>query len=157
MSKQNGWTLIELIVVLVIVSILVFVMHKAWPGKAALVRAEAQQLAQHLRSVRQYAVAHDESVRLNFDTAAKSYQFTDSSGTTPIQFPSLNNATVSLDGDTTLTLVNLPNSYLLFDKNGKAFIASDLALSADATITLAGSGVSEVVTVKAYTGAVDGP
>lgn len=156
-SKQAGFSLIQLVMLMLIIGILAPLGTGSWSGKSPVVRAEAHQLFQNLNYVRHYAITRETTVRVTFNTSTKSYQFADSTGNNAILFPASNSDSITLDAGTGMALSNIPNSYLLFDKDGKVYKTSGVLLPTDGTITLTGSGLSGTVTVKAHSGLVTLP
>lgn len=158
MRQPAGFSLIHLVMVIVVIGILAALIGEYWPGKGSVVYASTQRLANDLRYARHYAISHEYAVRVTFNASAGTYQFTRDSDASAISFAGQQSSTVSLDSSVmSMSLSNLPNQYVIFDNDGKAYTASGVALSSNATITLSGSGKTGRVTISAHSGAIVTP
>ena len=152
---QQGVTLIELAIVMIIASILGISAVLLWPNETRLhVTAQAQQLTNQIRYMQHYAATRHTALRVNFSSSQ--YSFTELDGTTAITDPSNNASTVTMPSGITLSTSNLPNSYIVFDSNGIPYINASLAtaLAVSATITLSGTGVTGTISISPQSGAV---
>lgn len=155
MIKQAGFTLMELIVVIIVVGIIAAAVTFAWPDNRIYVTAQAQQLANDLRYMQNLAVTRDSAVRVNF--TANSVSFTETNGTTAINHPGLNTNTVSLSHSTTLSSTNIPNNYIIFNDEGVPYTDISTALASNATVILSGDGRTATITISPQTGLISGP
>ena len=152
-TTENGFTVAELVVILVLVAILAFAVIPRYQDKGAInVSALAEQLASDIRYTQSLAMTSGQRNRINL--AAASYQITTSSGG-PVVHPATGSTAVISLSNVSLTLSGLSNSYIAFD--GKGIPYTDVAgtvLSANATITLNSSGSTRQVVVSPQTGRV---
>jgi prepilin-type N-terminal cleavage/methylation domain-containing protein len=148
--KTRGFTLLELIIVIIIVSILGLVMVTALPSSANKLPAQAQALINNLRYIQFAAISKDTSYRVNL--SATGYDFTSANGLTNISHPASGSNTISLDGDVSLSWNNavLPNNYIVFNYLGvpysDAAMTTPLTSNAILTLTVGGSSMNVVVT-----------
>ena len=152
---KNGFTLVELVAVIVLVAILAFTAIPRFQDKNAIdVSAKAQQLANDIRYTQSLAMATGQRNRINL--AAASYQITTSSGT-PLVHPATGSAAAIPLGGVSLSGYNPPltNNYVAFDAKGVPYTdVAGTALTSNASITLSESGSTRTVTVSPQTGRV---
>jgi prepilin-type N-terminal cleavage/methylation domain-containing protein len=153
---SSGWTLIELVIVLVVSSIIIYFVVRSFQPKEALALQQAERLRNDLRHMQMLAITWNQALRLN--TAATSYSV---SCVTASATPPCNAAPVIDPANGRPYLVNLepgldlagPGFALDLDalgrpKNGAALIA------ANATFTIAGASAARTVGVAPLTGFV---
>lgn len=152
----GGWTLIELVIVLVVLAILTYFVVRAFQPKEALALQQAERLRDDLRHVQMLAMTWNQALRLN--TAAANYSV---SCVTASVNPPCNAAPVIDPATGRPYLINLESGLTLAGpgfsldldalgrpKNGAAFIA------ANATFTISGASVARTVVVTPITGFV---
>ena len=84
---RNGFTLVELIIVVVILSIAAMIAVPMVSSAADMqVRSAANQIAAHLDYAKSMAITHQQSYSVVFDVPNKSYQVQDEGGN-PIEHP----------------------------------------------------------------------
>jgi MSHA pilin protein MshC len=153
-----GFTLVELVTILILVALLAFTAIPRQPALTLGVAAQVDQLAADIRFTQSLAMTHGDRFRINL--AATGYQITDSSGAGVAHPVTQSTAAIALDS-VTLSGYNPPltNSYLAFDGRGVPFAAvtSSTPLAADVTITLAGNGETRTIVVTRDTGRVSLP
>lgn len=150
--KEHGFTLIELIAVMLIATILSVTAMSKWIGPGTKLSAEAEKIASDIRYVQSYASTHDQRYRINFQL--NSYGFTNLLGTTALLHPVSNAASVSMTSGVTLTY---SHAFLAFDGKGVPYtntLVPGTALATLATITLSSEGSSRTVSVSPETGRV---
>lgn len=156
-AQMKGFTLIELIIVIVIVSILAAMPFLNWPSSSISLAGQAQQLANDIRYAQSLAMTKAQRYRLVISTGSNSYQILNSAGTA-ILFSS-GSTTVTLNSGISFgTLSNLPNSLIAFDGNGIPYTTTGspgTALAADASIPLQSSGNTTTVVITPLTGRVN--
>jgi MSHA pilin protein MshC len=160
--RSPGFTLIELIVVMLVLGILTAVFVPRSNNPAIILSTQAEQLAADIRYVQSLAMTQGQRYRINFfpATSPPSYKFTDLSGSVAVAHPSGTSGSVFLAGSIAMSLANLPNSYVAFDGLGTPY--TDAAtpgsrLASDATISLASGGTTRVVWIYRDTGSVRVP
>lgn len=157
-DKMKGFTLIEVVIVILVLGVLIAAGALfAWPGKGAVVMSQGEQLAGDLRYARHYAVAHEASTQVVFNTAAKTYTLTLVNGGAAVVFPGQSSNTVTLDADFSLSLTNLPNNLVIFGDNGEPYSAAGSLLTSDAVVTVSGDGKNAATTIKGRSGTIIGP
>lgn len=153
-KKQNGFTIAELLIVIVLVSIVAVIAVPRFVTSPNL-DAQVQQLLGDLRYTQMLAITHGQRFRVNF-TLPSSYGITDLSGTA-IPNPSTGGNTITLPADITLSnLTNLPNNLIAFDEKGIPYSdsAATTALSANATITLTRNNMNRSIVITQQTGSM---
>lgn len=154
-QKNSGFTLIESIIVIIVISILAVAAYLNWPGVQINLGAEAYQIANDIRYTQSLSMTKGERFRLT-RTSATSYQISNSSGT-PI---------ISAGGATTVTLnngigfgtwSNLPNNLIVFDGKGTPYVDTatpGTPLASTATIPVVGNGQTTNIVITPETGRV---
>lgn len=138
---MQGFTLVELITVLVLAAILAFSVIPRWPGRAIELSGQTEQLANDIRLVQSMSMTRGQSHCLMI--TSPTYQIRNNNCTTAVAHP----ATGSTN-PITLTNVTLAPSPVSIQFNGRG------QPGAATTITLSSSGESRTVTVSAETGRV---
>lgn len=148
-----GFTLIELVVILVIAGVLAVVVLLRFDTGQTSVGYQADRLARDIRHTQMLAVAWGRSLRMT--TAATSYQVVCvSAGSTPCNVSPVRDPasgepfTVTMQNGVTLSLASLD-----FDFLGRPVVAGSLTTS-DVMYTLTGGGKTSTVTVRPLTGFV---
>jgi prepilin-type N-terminal cleavage/methylation domain-containing protein len=153
----KGFTLIELIIVIVVVSILAIIPFLNWPSSSISLDGQAQQLANDIRYAQSLSMTKAQRYRLVITTGSSSYQILNTAGTA-VRFAS-GNTTVTLNSGISFgTLSNLPNSLIAFDGNGIPYTTTGspgTALAANASIPLQSSGNTKTVVITPLTGKVN--
>jgi prepilin-type N-terminal cleavage/methylation domain-containing protein len=153
---MKGFTLIELVIVLVILGILSTGAYVQWNAAKTNLGAEADKLAQAIRYTQSLSMTKNQRYRL-VETSSTTYQITNSSGT-PIIQPSGNTTVTLYSGISFGTFSNLPNNLIVFDSKGIPYTDTGTpgaALSATATMTLTASGTTKSITIAPQTGRVN--
>jgi prepilin-type N-terminal cleavage/methylation domain-containing protein len=86
--KSHGFTLIELILVIVIVGILTVIVVAKWPGEAISLQSYRENLAVDINLAKSMAISRGEAITIKNSTTTGSYTIVDSSGfelTSPTQ------------------------------------------------------------------------
>ena len=149
----KGFTLIELVMVIVLLGTLAVLASMRTPGDGINVVARAEQLASDIRYTQSLAMSRGQRYRINF--TASDYQITDITGTSPQQSPGTGLNMTSLT-PAVLSGYNPPltNNYVAFDSLGVPYTAPTVAQAALATLTLTSGGQTATVTVAPQTGRV---
>lgn len=150
--RAQGFTLVELVSVLLLIAILTVVAVDQWPGSAINLSAQVDQLLNDIRYTQSLAMNRGQRYRINF--AADHYWITNIDGTVTYPFP-VNGATeVTLNSGITLTTTD---GFLVFDGNGVPYTTTTspgTPLAADAVITLSADGTTNTLTISPETGRV---
>ncbi len=154
-GHHKGFTLVELVTVLVVVSILSLMFVTQWRGLSVNLAAQADQLVSDIRYIQSLSMTRGQRYRINFSAAG--YSFSNAAGTVPVPHPATAANNVSLASGITLTGTH---AFLVFSGNGAPYVDSALpgtALAADAVITLSAEGENRTVRISPQTGRVIAP
>lgn len=150
--RAQGFTLIELVTVLLLVSILAVAAVNQWPGSGINLAAQADQLVNDIRYTQSLAMNRGQRYRINL--AADRYWISDAGGTVTLALPGSGATVVTLNSGIALSA---SYSFLVFDGNGAPYITATTPgtpLAADAVITLSADGVSRTLRISPETGRV---
>ncbi len=156
--EQNGFGLIQLVLVIIIIGILSYFSVGFFRGQRTLLTANANELAQALRFARHHALSTESSVRITFNTTSGSTTFTSGNGITDLNLPATNSPVYSITNSLSMSLSNIPNHYLIFDHNGVPYVdnsGTELVLTADVTLSDANS--SESIDIEPSSGLIRSP
>jgi prepilin-type N-terminal cleavage/methylation domain-containing protein len=150
MRSRNGFTLIELVTVIIILSILALTVTVKWPSKVINLNAQTKAFVADIRHTQNLSATRGIRYYLII-TSATTYTIRDFNGN--------NGENYVLGSSITFgTLTNLPNSLIAFDGQGTPYSNTSIpgtALAGNATITLNSSdGSSKIVTITQITGQV---
>ena len=165
--RSPGFTLVELIVVMVVLGILAAVFVPRSNSPAIILSTQAEQFAGDVRYLQSLAMTQGWSgvaptarrYRVNF--TAIGYSFTDASGVA-VAHPSGTTGSVSFAGGASISPfppVSLPNALVSFDGLGRPYTdaAATAPLASTATITFVSAGASRSVQIFPETGMVRVP
>jgi prepilin-type N-terminal cleavage/methylation domain-containing protein len=155
-DMQRGFTLIELIMVMVIVGILAAVVAPPLSTQTFNLSAIAAQLAVDIRATQSQSMSQGQRYRINFTST--SYQITDLNGVAVVLPRTGSSAAISV-APATLSGYNPPliNNYVVFDSKGAPYtdnINPGTMLAANAVITLTSGGTTSTLTIAPQTGRV---
>jgi prepilin-type N-terminal cleavage/methylation domain-containing protein len=155
--KYSGFTVLELIVVLLVVGVLAAALMPRSTDRAVSVGAQADQLANDIRYVQSMAMTQGQRYRINL--TATTYAIFAVSGSVAQPHPATGSTTpVDLAAGVTITIppTNLPNSLIAFDGRGIPYTdsAATTLLAANGVITFIGTGGSNTLTISPQTGTV---
>ncbi len=154
-TTVNGFTLVELVAIIILVALLAFTAIPRLPGPSLDVDSQAEQLAAEIRYTQALSMTRGDRYRINLTSA--SYQITDSGGLNPEVHPGTSSTNpVALDG-VSLGGYNPPltNNYVAFDGRGIPFAnVAGTAMTSSASITLAAGGVTRAIVISPETGRV---
>jgi type II secretory pathway pseudopilin PulG len=150
LHKYQGYSLIELAIILIMIGILAVYPLIKWPGTTVDVLAQAQLVASDIRYAQTLSMSTDSCYRF-VRLSATSYNITN--GITTIILPS---------GSTTMTLNSgisfgswSPANLIAFNSNGiPQSDACVTALTANATIPVTGGSSTKTITINQVTGMV---
>jgi len=145
--KQSGFTLIELVTVLILLGLLASSLYLRGAPSTATLNAQADQLARALRHAQSLSLAQGRSLKLNV-LDATNYSISDAGGTT-VTDPQAVVQTYTLVNGVTLT-----GNDLDFDGLGRPVDATDNLITVARTWTLSANGSTASVNVEPLTGFV---
>lgn len=151
--RVEGFSLVELIVVMLTLSIIAVFAAPRWIGTTPSLYAQNQQLLSDIRYTQSLSMSTGKRYRLNLNTP-NSYSITDISGTA-VPNPSTGANSVTLASNINFgSFTNLPNSLIAFDERGIPYTnaTATTALLGTATILLTSSGVNRSIQITPGTG-----
>ncbi|MBI5912078.1 MAG: type II secretion system protein [Betaproteobacteria bacterium] len=160
--RSLGFTLVELIVVMVVLGILAAVFIPRSGNDAIILSTQAEQFAADIRYAQSLAMTQGWSgvsarrYRINF--TATTYNFTDVSGVA-VPHPSGTTGSIAFTGGVSISpfpAPALPNNVVTFDGLGRPYTdaSATTLLASTATISLARGSVTRAVQVSPETGMV---
>ncbi len=165
--RSPGFTLVELIVVMLVLGILAAVFIPRSGNDAIILSTQAEQFAADMRYVQSLAMTQGWSgvapsarrYRINF--TATTYDFTDASGVA-VAHPSGTPGSIAFAGGVSISpfpAPGLPNNVVSFDGLGRPYTdaSATTLLASTATISLAGGGATRAVEIFPETGMVRVP
>ena len=161
---NRGFTLVELVVVLLLIAVLAFVASPRLSQNTLELSSQAEQVATDIRYAQTLSMTRGAALgsqgRYCIFFTATGYQFRHNFNsyatpcTTPVNHPATGSpAAIVLSGSTAVSTTNITNTtgnYIEFDTKGQP--TSFVAPASDATITLTATGGPRVVVVSPITG-----
>ena len=157
---QRGFTLRELLVVMVLVGIISAIALARMGNDPVLASTQADQLAGDIRYVQALAMTQGQRYRLNLSATGYTLTLADAGGTLVRHPVSGSTAQTNWNSGVTISLppTNLPNNLIAFDGRGIPYIDNvatiALAAASTATITLSKGGANQSITITPLTGRV---
>lgn len=156
-QKQLGFTLLELVVTIILMSLLAVTIYFNWPNTTFNLSGQAEQIAADMRYAQTLSMTTGQRYRFN-KTGTNTYQILNSTGSAISLF---GNTTITLNNGITFgTLTNLPNNLIAFDGKGIPYTDTSTpgtALATTAVITLSSSGQTTTISITPGTGRVTVP
>ncbi len=154
-KNTAGFTLLELIFVLLIMSIISVTVMLQWTASGIDLGAQAKELASDIRYTQSLAMTNGQRYYL-IKQSSTTYQIMTSGGTAVMLFNGRTTATLN-SGITFGTLTNLPNNLVAFDGKGTPYTTSSspgTALTSTATIPITSGGATKTISIQPGTGRV---
>jgi len=151
-SSESGFTLVELVGVLVLVGLLAVTAISRWDNSTISLSAQAEQIAGDIRYTQMISMTQGQRFRINF--SSNRYWISNIDDSTQITHPATNSSDVFLNTGITLSS---SNNYLVFNGNGVPYSTASLpgtTLNSNATITLTAGSETRSVEVRPETGRV---
>lgn len=151
---QKGFTIVELIVVLLLVAIVAIIAVPRWASSPKL-EGQLQQLQSDLRYAQNLAMTHGERFRVNF-TLPSTYNISDKAGAA-VTNPSTGMSSTALTNGVIISgLTNLPNNLIAFDGKGIPYTdaTASTALTVNAVITLKVDDITRSIIIAPETGSM---
>lgn len=152
-TRNGGFTLIELIFIILIIGILATVTMPKWTSTSLGLEFEAHRVLNDIRYTQALSVTTGERYRW-VKVSTNSYSITNEAGSA-IVLPS-GGTTLTMTGNVTFgAFSNLPNNLIAFNSQGVPYTTSSLpgtALATTAVIPLTAGGVTRSVLVVPETG-----
>ena len=166
--RSHGFTLVELIVVMLVLGILAAVFIPRSNNSAIILSTQAEQLAADIRYVQSLAMTRGWSgvspsaprrYRINY--TATSYYFTDASGVA-VTHPSGTSSSIAFAGGVSISPFPAPilvSNVIAFDGRGTPYVdpSASSALAAMATISMVSGGSTRAIQIFPGTGLVRVP
>lgn len=152
-SNQRGFTLLELVMILMIIGILAVAVTPNKLDSPIRLRYEARRVLNDIRYVQLLSMTTGLRYRW-VQTSTTSYQLVNQTGTA-INLPSGGTTLTLASGVSFGTLTNLPSSLVAFDSFGVPYTTSSIpgtALTSAATIPLVSSSQTTTITITPPTG-----
>jgi prepilin-type N-terminal cleavage/methylation domain-containing protein len=155
MRQQHGFTLMEMVAVILLVSILSFAMISRMSNKGIELAAQVDQLAGDIRYTQSLAMTQGQRFRIDFNTGANTYQILTQAGGAVTHPVTGGSGAISLGNGITYSAVS--NAVIVFDGLGRPYsntATPGTLLGADAVITLVADGEMNSVRISPQTGRV---
>jgi MSHA pilin protein MshC len=154
--KIRGFTLLELIIVLMIIGILSIYAYFQWPSSTLSVEAQAQEIANDILYTQSLSMAHGQRYHI-IKQSSSTYQILDASNNA-VTFPN-GSTTSTLNSGITFAWTNLPNNLIAFDGQGQPYTTTGtpgtaFSTATTYTITVSSNGATATITITPTTGMV---
>ncbi len=153
--KDNGFTLIELVLVILIAAILSTYAIIRFPTGSINIAAQADQIMADIRHAQSLAINRGQRYRINFNNDR--YWISSADGATLYTHPASGSTMILLDTGITLSS---SHGFLVFDGQGTPYtnaLTPGTTLATNAVITLSTSGETRTVRISPETGRVFQP
>jgi prepilin-type N-terminal cleavage/methylation domain-containing protein len=162
----KGFTIIELVMVIMLISVSAIVVNIKWPGTSLNLGALTEQLANDLRFTQ--ALSMTQGQRYCLTIASNTYQIVNSATGAAVVLAFGNSTVILGSGITFSTIVPANTALFIFDGNGASYYststtcnaataAAATALTTSASISLTASGQTRTILISPETGRVITP
>jgi len=155
--RGRGFTLRELIIVLVIVGIISAIALTRTGNDPVMLSTQVNQLAGDIRYVQALAMTQGQRYRINLTATGYTFTRADAGGTA-VPHPATGSAAqINWNSGVALgALINLPGNLVAFDGRGAPYSnnVATTVLASTASITLSKGGANATVTIQPFTGKV---
>lgn len=153
-KKHAGFTLTELVIVIIATSVLATTVMMLWPGDVVTVNSQAESLAIDIRYTQLLSMASNTRCRMDLSSSSQ-YRILNSAGVATT-IPSVGTTAVVLQNSLSLSSTS---PYLIFDARGVPYTSTTstdtgTALASNLAITLTGINGSKQIIVSPETGRV---
>lgn len=155
-SRQNGYTLVEILMVVAISLILSVIAYMKWQGTSVSLGAQANSLASDIRYTQTLSTSSGQRYRLVISSGSSSYQILNSAGTAMILANGSTSVTLA-SGISFGTLSGLPNNLITFDTKGVPYVSTGspgTKLTTTASIPLVAGSNTITIYITQNTGRV---
>jgi prepilin-type N-terminal cleavage/methylation domain-containing protein len=152
-AAAGGFTLIELIIVILLLTILSVMLMPKWTSTGTTLNYDARRILNDIRYTQALSVATGQRYRW-VKVSSTVYQILNESGTA-IVLPSGSTQVTLTNGVTIGTLTNLPNNLVAFNSMGAPYTTATMpgtALATTANIPVTVSGITRTIVINATTG-----
>lgn len=152
-TKDVGFTLLELILIILIIGILSVSVFPKWGASSFLLEYEANHVLDDIRYAQALSLGTGQRYRW-VKTSSSTYQITNESGTAII-LPNGSTTATLKNGVTFGAFTNLPNNLIVFDAAGVPYTTTAFpgtALAASATVAMSSGSDSGSVVIIPTTG-----
>lgn len=149
-TKNNGFTLVELVIVLVLLVIILVVTVIKWPSRSIELDALAYQVASDIRYTQTLSMSHNERYRINF--ASNNYSIADNNNVV-VKHPAAKSTLILLGNGITFNNPPTPNC-IAFDGKGAPCDCNDGSLLSNEIVQLVAGSATKNIIVTETTGYV---
>ena len=157
MRKMHGFSMLELVIVILVVAILAVMPFYNWPGKVINLDAQAKLFADDIRYTQALAMSKTDRYRI-VKSSLTSYQILNSAGAS-LQFPSGNTTETLNSGLSFGAWTNITNNLIAFDGRGTPYLDTStpgtaLVFGTTYSIVITGGSNTKTITISPTTGRV---
>ncbi|KPJ67228.1 MAG: hypothetical protein AMJ43_04980 [Coxiella sp. DG_40] len=140
--KNNGFTMVELVIVLVLLVIILVVTVVKWPSRSVELDALAYQIASDIRYTQTLSMSHNERYRINF--ANNNYSIADNNGIA-VKHPTTQSTLVLLRNGITFNSPPTPDCIAFDGKGVPRDCSSGVPLGNKIVQLVAGTAIRNII------------